>query len=507
MVRTARDARRLGVVGPCEERLLTHAERPIVLLETVPASPVAWSVARGLNTIGVLTAYTPLHHLLLACVERPLVMTSGNLTEEPIVASNDEARTKLAHVADGLLLHDREITSRSDDSVVRVAGGAPIVLRRARGYAPLPLRLPIPAPTPLVALGAHLKNTFTLAADADAYVSQHLGDLENLATLRHCRATLDAYARLFRIRPAACARDMHPGYLTSRVAEDLRLEQVVPVQHHHAHVAAVAAEHGVTDSVIGVAFDGAGYGDDGAVWGAEFLVADLLTYERMGHLRYAPLPGGDLAARQPWRAAMGYLWLEPDLLEVLEGGFSGVDAEEQALVRQQLDRRLNAPNASSMGRLFDAAAAILGVRMVSSYEGHAAMELEAAAGTRLADPLPFPIVEDDSGGWILDPVPLLKALDEQRSRGEDVAALSARFHASVAHTSVALVARIREQTGVGTVALGGGVFQNGRLFTTIRTLLRDAGMQVLTPRALSPNDGAISYGQAAVAAAHLAERE
>ena len=497
MVRTVSDAEQLGIVGPEEKRLLTSAERPIVLLDARPGSPVAPSVAPRVGTVGVVTAYTPLHHLLLARVDRPLVMTSGNLSEEPIATGIDEARTKLHHVADAFLLHDREITARCDDSVVRLVDGDPILLRRARGYAPLPLRLPIPTPQPLVAVGPHLKNTFTLAIGDYAYVSQHIGDLENLATLDHFRATLDAYARLFRIEPTACARDTHPGYLSSRIAEDMGLEPMVTVQHHHAHVAAVAAEYGVTDPVIGVAYDGTGYGDDGAVWGAEILVADLTSYERVGQLRYAPLPGGDLAARQPWRSAMGYLPCD-------RAGFPEVDETEYRTVRQQLERKVNAPLASSMGRLFDAAAAILGVSSVSRYEGEAAMMLENIAGARAASPLLFPIVDGDADRWMLDPVPLLVALRDRRSAGDDVATLAARFHESVAQATAALVARVGEKTGLGTVALCGGVFQNRRLLSSTRALLEEERFRVLIPRMLSPNDGAISYGQAAVAAARLA---
>jgi len=497
MIRTVSDARRLGVVGPEEERLLTSAERPIVLLDAVPGSPVVSSVAPRLSTVGVMTAYTPLHHLLLSRVDRPLVMTSGNLSDEPIVTGNDEARAKLRHVADGFLLHDREITAGCDDSVVRIVDGSSILLRRARGYAPLPLRLPIPTRLPLVAVGPHLKNTFTLAIGDHAYVSQHIGDLENLATLDHFRATLDAYARLFRIEPTACARDMHPGYLSSRIAEDMGLEPAVTVQHHHAHVAAVAAEYGVTDPIIGVAYDGTGYGDDGAIWGAEILVADLTNYERIGQLRYAPLPGGDLAVRQPWRSAMGYL--------PCDGAFPEVDATECSIVRQQMERNVNAPLASSMGRLFDAAAAILGVCTVSRYEGEAAMMLETLAGVRAESPLPFPIVDGDAGRWMLDPVPLLVALRDRLSAGDDVATLAARFHESVARATAALVARAREKTDIGTVALGGGVFQNRRLLSTTCAMLKEERFRVLIPRMLSPNDGAISYGQAAVAAARLAE--
>ncbi|MDH3458957.1 MAG: carbamoyltransferase HypF, partial [Gemmatimonadota bacterium] len=290
MVRGVAEAHRLGVVGPEEERLLTSPERPIVLLRTVPGSTLAPSVAPLLDTVGVMTAYTPLHLLLLDLVDRPLVMTSGNLSEEPIATANDDARRTLGQIADMLLLHDREIIARYDDSVVRPTGHGTVVLRRARGYAPLPLPLPIPGPRPLLAVGPHLKNTFTLAYGGTAYVSQHIGDLENLETLEHFKTSVRLLEQLFRIEPEVVVRDLHPGYLSTRVAVELDLGEPLTVQHHHAHVAAVAAEHGVTTPVIGIAYDGTGYGDDGAVWGAEIFVADLVSYDRRCQLRYVPLP-------------------------------------------------------------------------------------------------------------------------------------------------------------------------------------------------------------------------
>jgi hydrogenase maturation protein HypF len=499
MVRTMVEARRLGRVGPEEERLLTSRERPIVLLETMPEAGLAPSLAPGLDTVGVMTAYTPLHQLLLDLVERPLVMTSGNLSEEPIATGNDDARGRLDSIADAFLLHDREIVARYDDSVVRVADGAPLFLRRARGYAPLPVELPLATPVPLVAVGPHLKNTFALAHETTAYVSQHIGDLENLETLEHFQASLAAFRRLFRIEPQVAVRDLHPGYLSTRVAEELDL-QLFTVQHHHAHTAAVAAEHGVTETVVGVAYDGTGYGEDGAVWGAEVLVSDLAGYERRGQLRYAPLPGGDLAVRRPWRVALGYLSLEPNAARAFARAFEGVDPQERSVAEQQIARELNAPPASSMGRLFDAAAAVLGTRRVSYYEGQAAMELEALAGSQPAEPLPFPVLEGQNGSWLLDPLPLLVALGERLATGGDVGELAAQFHESVAEATATLVRRVGEGAGVGTAALGGGCFQNARLLAAVRARLEEAGFRVLVPRRLSPNDGAISYGQAAVAA-------
>jgi hydrogenase maturation protein HypF len=503
MVRTLLEARGLAEVGPDEALLLASRERPVVLVRRRAGTPLAEAVAPGLDTVGLMLAYTPLHHLLLARAGRPLVMTSGNLSDEPIATANDEARRRLAGVADAFLLHDRDIVARYDDSVIRIAGGAPVFLRRARGYAPLPLELPVAAPLPLVAVGPHLKNTFTLAQGRDAYVSQHIGDLESLETLAHFGMTLELYRKLFRIEPRVAVRDLHPAYLSTSLAEELGLERTIAVQHHHAHVAAVLAEHGRTDRVVGLAFDGTGYGADGRVWGAEFLVADLAGFRRAAHLRYAPLPGGDLAARMPWRAALGYLSLEPGAAGSFAEAFAGVAQQECSLADQQVAHHLNAPEASSMGRLFDAAAAVLGVRAVCRYEGQAAMELEALAGRIPAQPLPFPPGRDGDGMPMLDPLPLLEALGDRRRAGMGVAALAAVFHESVAAAADGMAAGLAADAGIGTVVLSGGCFQNARLLVSLTARLEARGLEVLAPRLLSPNDGAISYGQAAVAAARL----
>jgi hydrogenase maturation protein HypF len=505
MVASIEDVRSLAVTTPREEELLLSRERPIVVLERRPGSGLAPSVAPGLSTVGVMVAYTPLHLLLLGEVGGPLVMTSGNRSEEPIATGNDEARARLASVADGFLLHDREIVARYDDSLVRVADSGALFLRRARGYAPLPVPLPIPAPQPILAVGPHLKNTLTLAEGSDGWVSQHVGDLENLETLDHFQDVLDRFESVFRVRPDFVVRDLHPGYLSTRVAEETGLPELPPVQHHHGHIAAVQGEHGVREQVLGLAFDGTGYGEDGKVWGAEFLLSDLTGYRRLGRLRYAPLPGGDAAARAPWRAALGYLSLEPDTAPSFAAAFAGVDPVERRTADLQVRRRVNAPLASSMGRLFDAAAAVLGIRTVSRFEGQAPMELESLAGRRPGDPLPWSAFEDAEGCRVLDPLPLLDALGSLRRRGVPVEDLAARFHETVAEATATLALRMADETGVGTVALGGGCFQNVRLLDGVARRLRDADLKVLLPRRLGPNDGAVSYGQAVVAAARLRE--
>ncbi|MFL5506237.1 MAG: carbamoyltransferase HypF [Gemmatimonadales bacterium] len=498
MVASVEEAERLVTLDAASAELLGSRERPIVLLPARADHTLAASVAPGLGTLGVMLASTPLHLLLLDAVRRPLVMTSGNLTDEPIAASNDEARKRLGGIADHFLLHDREIVARCDDSVLRPAASGPVFLRRARGYAPLPLDLPVPAPVPLLAVGAQLKHTFALAQGGAAWLSPHQGDLDHLETLEQVEATLRHYRDLFRVTPEVAVHDLHPGYLSTRLAAETGL-RLIGVQHHHAHLAAVMAEHGETGRVVGLAFDGTGFGDDGKVWGAEVLVADLISAERVGHLRYAPLPGGDKAVRAPWRSLAGFLSLERGATRQAERAFAGIPSNERRICEQQIARGLNAPLASSMGRLFDAAACALGLRIEAHFEGQAAMELEALAGTTAGVELPFPVRDG-----VMDPVPLLVALAEERAKGTDPAVLAAGFHDAVARTAAALAVQAAASAGVRTVTLGGGTFQNVRLLDRMIGRLADEGLRVLRPRRLSPNDGAISFGQAAIAAARLA---
>jgi hydrogenase maturation protein HypF len=527
-------AQRLAHLGERESRLLTSRERPIVLARRRPLAALAASISPGLDTVGIMLAYTPLHTLLLREAGRPLVMTSGNVSELPIAMANEESRLSLGAIADGFLMHDRVIVSRYDDSVVRVIGDSPTFIRRARGFAPLPVELPVALPRPVLATGPHLKNTFALAVDRTVFVSQHIGDLENLETLQHFRSALARFRELFRIEPRVVVCDEHPGYLSTRVAEELALElgeesgpgsagvPVIRVQHHHAHIAAVAAEHGRTGPVVGLAFDGTGYGADGHTWGAEVLVADLVRYRRAAHLRYAPMPGGDLAARRPWRAALGYRTLAPGSADAFEAAFGDVSRAELRLVEQQALRGVNSPLASSMGRLFDAASAVLGLRVDARYEGQAAMEFESVAWSVLVGPdkgplasgeqiraraaqigvpeLPFPDSRSADGLRVLEPGPLLVALGRAFLGGGHPALLAAAFHLAVADRAVCTASEVAEQEGLATVALGGGTFQNALLVPLIRDSLLERGFEVLIPHLLGPNDGAISYGQAAVAA-------
>jgi hydrogenase maturation protein HypF len=506
MVGTLAEARRYAHVTRAEAQLLSSAAAPIVTCRSLvmlggTGAELATEIAPGLTHIGIMLAYTPLHRLLLNAVGVPLVMTSGNRSEEPIATGAEEARQRLGAIADAFLMHDREIIARYDDSVIRVVDDEPVFLRRGRGYAPMPLDLPVASPRPLLAVGPHLKNTFTLMEGRRAFVSQHIGDLENLETLEHFHAARERFETLFRIRPEVVVRDLHPGYLSTRVALESGLDTLA-VQHHHAHIAAVLAEHGHTGPAIGIAYDGTGYGDDGHVWGSEVLFADLAGYRRLAHLRYAPLPGGDAAARAPWRCALGYLSIDPTTARGFALPRGAVDANERAIVDRQLARRVNTPLASSMGRLFDAAASIIGVRQHAQYEGQAAMELEALASDRRAPTLPY-CLTSVSGGWELDPLPLLAVLAAKARYGADPGCLAAAFHETVVAATMDLTRRASNATGCTTVALGGGCFQNARLLSTLRRALKNEGFNVLTAVQLGPNDGGVSVGQAAVGAALL----
>ncbi|MEW6226376.1 MAG: carbamoyltransferase HypF [Chloroflexota bacterium] len=508
-------------VGAAERELLTAPSRPIVLLEargdgTPYLSP---GVAAGNRRLGVFLPYTPLHHLLLAAVGRPIVLTSGNLTDEPLATDDEDALERLAGLADGFLAHDRVIRARYDDSVTRVVAGRESIVRRARGYAPDPMPLPVPAPTPLLAVGAELKHTFTLARGGRAHVAPHNGDLEDLATHRAFTDGLAHLSRLLAVKPEVVVHDLHPEYLSTKYAlERFPADRRIAVQHHHAHVASCAAEHGITQPFLGVAYDGLGMGDDGTLWGGELLLADLRGYTRLARFGRAPLPGGALAVKRPYRMALGYLFgaepLDGDLVDPAGGLAIPVDQEaaapflarldprEVALVRQQVVRRLNAPVASSAGRLFDAAAALLGIRDVAEFEAQAAIDLELAAGERAAPALPYRIARVD-GLLVYDPRPTLAALVAARAGGTSAAPLAAAFQETIALVTRELLAAARATSGVRTVCLSGGVFQNRRLASVLlRRLARD-GFEVFINRLVPVNDGGVSYGQAAVAAARL----
>ncbi|GHO42594.1 carbamoyltransferase [Ktedonospora formicarum] len=512
MVPDLETVRELCFVNDAEAVLLQSHQRPIVLLNQKPDTVVAPGVAPACDTLGIMLPYTPLHHLLLrqyANERQPavLVMTSGNLSDEPIAYRDDDAYTRLAPIADGALTHNREIHIRTDDSVLRLVGGTPQFLRRARGYVPEPLQLGFEFPVPLLACGGHLKNTFCLGKERQAFLSHHIGDLENLETLTSFREGIPHFEHLFDIDPQAIAYDIHPDYLATRYALDSDIECKIGVQHHHAHIASVIAEHNLEGSVIGIAADGTGYGTDGAVWGCEIMEATLANFTRHAHLAYLPLPGGERAIRQPWRMAAVYL------NQAFGSGFTclslpmlqTLDMQKWHILAQMIERGINSPPTSSLGRLFDAVAALLNIRQEVLYEGQAAIELEALAhkATTEATCKPYPFAISKGTPALLDVKPTIRALVHDLGSGAPCEQIAARFHATIAELMATACAMVRERTGLERVALSGGVFQNRLLLELMLVRLEKQGFQVYTNRQVPPNDGGLSLGQIAIAAAIL----
>jgi hydrogenase maturation protein HypF len=490
-----------------EERLLESPRAPIVLLRWQQDSSICQSVAPGLKYLGVMLPYTPLHHLLLNEFGGPLIMTSGNMSEEPIAKDNDEALKRLSGIADYFLMNNRDIYARYDDSVTYMEKGLFQIVRRARGYAPFPVHLPFQTGQ-ILACGADEKNSFCLTRDNYAFVSQHIGDIENLETLEHLNNTIELYRRLFRIEPEIIAHDMHPEYFSTRYALDLAGTtsdiKLFPVQHHHAHIASCMADNGLTDPVIGVALDGTGYGTDGHIWGGEFLIADYRGFTRAAHLEYLPLPGGDTAVKRPYRTALAYIikLLGEKALESDFEFLTGIDNSEIEIIRQQVRTGINTPLTSSMGRFFDAVAALLDIRTVIDYDAQAAIELEMAAYDHVgyvgSSGYPFKIIES---GEMLQ-VSLKETLhDMVRDLLNHVpqGTISAEFHNTVTHIIRDVCIRLSAKTNINKIALSGGVFQNRLLLTKTIKLLESEGFNVFTHRQVPCNDGGISLGQAAIA--------
>jgi hydrogenase maturation protein HypF len=537
MVRDLAEARRVARLTREEVELLTSPARPIVLVERRPGAdgqgvgPGADGQAAGRRPLadGVVTAepdreaalnrrvglflpYTPLHHLLLRGLGRPIVLTSGNLADEPLATDDAEALDRLAGIADSFLAHDREIRARYDDSVTRVVLGRESVIRRGRGYAPEPLDLPIATPETILAVGAELKHTFTLARGSRAHVAPHTGDLEDLLTHRAFESNLAHLERLLDIEPAYVAHDLHPAYLSTQYAiRHFPENRRIGVQHHHAHVASAAAEAGLTGEFIGVAYDGLGMGDDETFWGGEVLVATLASYRRVARFGLAPMPGGATAVKKPYRMALGYLLgaeggampATGPAADGMAGFMARLDPREVEVVRVQLDRRLNSPLASSAGRLYDAVASLLGIRDVAEYEAQAAIELELLAEPGHHKPLAAAVTSRD-GLFVYDPRATLDDLLRCLAAGEPAARLAARFQETVAAVTRSFVREVGRKTGLETVVLSGGVFQNQWLAAKVVRDLSADGFEVHTNRLVPSNDGGISYGQAAVAAARLA---
>jgi hydrogenase maturation protein HypF len=495
-------------VSEDERRLLESPQHPIVLLDSKPGIPLADGVASGLNTYGCMLPYTPLHLLLLEPAPNfpeVLVMTSGNLSEEPIAFEDADAQARLADIADGFLSHDRPIHMRVDDSVLRVIQGephsihgAPYFIRRARGYAPDPLFFPSDNLPHILGAGAELKNSFCLTRDNYAFVSHFIGDLENYETLSSYESGIAHYEKLFKIEPELFACDLHPDYLAGRYARERASREnkpLIEVQHHHAHLAACLAEWGITEDVIGLTFDGTGLGTDGAIWGGEVLVGGFSGYERVFHLEYMPLPGGDAAIRKPARTALAYLlasglpW-EADLAPV-----QALSAQEQHALPLLLKQGLNTPRTSSMGRLFDAVSAIIGLCQVINYEGQAAILLEAAVDPDEKQGYTFEIQDD-----LIKVTPVIQAVVSDLRAGVSQARIAARFHNGLAEMARAVCSTLKVQRGLKTVALSGGVWQNRTLLELTLKILHTNGFEVLLHRRLPPNDGCIALGQVMVAA-------
>ena len=508
MVPDLETAWRLCEIRSDEANLLTSSRRPIVLLRKRHDCPVAETVAQGHGDLGVMLPSTPLHHLLMRAVARPLVMTSGNATEEPLAYEDDDAVRRLAGMADYLLTHNRPIHMRCDDSVSRIVMGRELLLRRSRGYTPVPLRLPTPCLRPILACGGQLKNTFCLAREEYAFLSHHIGDLEDYRTYRSFVDGIKHFTRLFAIAPQVVAYDLHPGYLSSQYALSLPGLSHIAVQHHHAHIASCMVENGCVGPVIGVAWDGTGYGTDGRLWGGEFLVTTYAHFERLAHLEEVPLPGGEQAIRQPWRVAAAYLSLVyGKATESLNIDFvHRLARRDWRVLRQMLARGLNAPLSSSAGRLFDAVAALVNLRDEVQYEAQAAMELEMLAERKLADGYPF-CIRHQARPMVVEVQGIIKGVVDDLIRGLPTSLIAAKFHTTMGEVILQVCCRIRDLTGLQQVALSGGVFQNVLLLTSVMTNLQAHKFEVYTHSQVPPNDGGLSLGQAAVASALLAQGE
>jgi len=499
-----------AMLSPEDEALLQSSPAPIVLVTKVQPFPLSPLIAPHNPSIGVMLPYTPLHHLLLSGNFTALVMTSGNLKDEPIAIENSEALRRLGACADYFLMHDRDIYLRNDDSVLKtflVSGTRKeVVTRRARGYTPQPIFLQEEV-TPLLALGGEMKNTICLTRGKTAFLSQHIGEMGYRETYEHFLKTIDNLKRILTIEPRAIACDLHPGYATTGFADAQKELPVFKVQHHHAHIVSCLAENQVQERVIGVAFDGTGFGRDGTVWGGEFLIADYASFERAAHLTPVFLPGGDQAVRKPWRMALSYL-----VTFCGDCGYNNLETirkqspRDKEMVLKLIQSGFNSPLTSSMGRLFDAVSALLGVCEESTYEGQAAMELEMAMDNGIDDYYDF-LYHEQEGSCSINPSPLLKGICTDLRNRKPAGHISTKFHNSIAAMIVAVCCRLKESYKLNSVALSGGCFQNGYLLSQSISKLSEAGFTVLHHHLVPPNDGGIALGQALIANEHFTKRK
>ncbi|NWG02854.1 MAG: carbamoyltransferase HypF [Syntrophaceae bacterium] len=481
-----------------EKKLLLGVERPIVILKRRKVSTIAHAIAPYQDTLGVMLPYSPLHHLLLKGPLKTLVMTSGNISDEPIAYKNEEALKRLSNIADYFLFHNREIHMRGDDSVTRIFEAKPYILRRSRGYIPFPIKLSFPLEM-ILACGGELKNTFCLTRGQYAFLSHHIGDLENLETVASFEKGIEHFKRLFYIEPKAVAYDLHPDYLSTKYALSIQHIPKIGVQHHHAHIVSAMVENGIGGNVIGVALDGTGFGLDGTIWGGEFIKADLRDFDRLAHLKKIPLPGGSMAIKEPWRMAMVYLSdafgnkanrLRIDLTR-------RIDFEKWGILRKAIEKKINTPWTSSMGRLFDAISSLLSIRDEVHYEGQAAIELEMIANHEVKENYPFHIQKDERP-MVIHLTEMIRGIVHDLMEGMSSSIISGKFHRTIACLIIETCETIRSNERLNRVVLSGGVFQNIFLLSLVTEGLRRSGFEVYTHHLVPPNDGGISLGQAVI---------
>ena len=502
MVKDLNAAFKIAHISDHEAELLESYQRPIVLLKKLRSHGLAPQVAPRNRTIGIMLPYTPLHYLLMEGAFKALVMTSGNMTEEPINTDNREAFKHLGGIADYFLTHDRDIYLRSDDSVLRIVDKLPRQIRRSRGYVPVPIFLPsrMESLPPVLALGGELKNTICLTKANRAFLSQHIGDMENLETFEFFRLTISHLRRILEVHPKVMTHDQHPDYLSSKFAREQREFPTLGVQHHHAHIVGCLAEHGLKGPVIGVAMDGTGLGLDGQIWGGEIILSDLTSFKRRAHLDYVPLPGGDAAAKFPWRMALIYLHrtFGDDLFNRSIPFVRNLDKTESSIILRMAMKGINSPLTSSCGRLFDAVSALLGLRQRIAYEGQAAMELEMCQSPREKRYYPWQIREEGDG-CVMVTTGIVRGIVDDIEKGEPRGVISRRFHNSLIGMFREICVKIREESGIEQVALSGGCFQNMTLLTGLTRDLKEEGFKVYSHARVPTNDGSLSFGQAVCA--------
>ena len=508
MVPDLETAREIARVSDEEAAILTSRRRPIVILRKHRSHGLSPQVAPRNRHFGIMLPYTPLHYLLMEAPFKALVMTSGNMTEEPINIENHAAFINLKGIADFFLVHNRDIYLRSDDSIVRVINRVPRQIRRSRGYVPEPIFLPdrLPGLPPVLAVGGELKSTVCLTKENRAFLSQHVGDMENLETYEFFRLTMSHLRRILEIEPAVIAHDLHPDYLSSRFAREQEDIPLIPIQHHHAHIVSCMAEHGAVGPVIGLAMDGTGLGTDGRIWGGEILLADPVSFERKAHLDYIPLPGGDAAAKYPWRMALIYLHRAygDELFDLDIPFLKHLNEEEAGIVIQMARQGVNSPLTSSCGRLFDAVASLVGLRDKNAYEGQAPIELEMRQRRGETGEYPWRIEKGEDLRRLLTD-DLIRGIVEDLAHGTSKGVVSARFHNTIMRMLQEMCRLLREETGIEEVAMSGGSFQNATLLTGLARMLEQDGFQVYTHRLVPSNDGGLALGQAICAGLRLRE--